>query len=261
MTDNSLYRKDTGTSIALSPEQFERLYLSPPNAVRGNLRKTFSNPTPLGIAGLLLAITPLTCELQEWGGSYGNGVATLATYYFLGGMCSELAAIGNFILGNTLPTTFFGIYGGFFLAFGFTMTPSSGAANKDVFPKGPEDPGVMASLGFFAIFMGVFTFVIMIGSLRTNLPLLLTFSMLGPTFVIFGCSRLYGAQGDEKMLKTLQHAAGALGFASICTGWYLFLAEILAGTDFPIQVPIFDLSQRVPSATELSKRKRIVVDA
>lgn len=122
-------------------------------------------------------------------------------------MCSVLAAVGNFILGNTLPTTFFGIYGGFFLSFGYILTPSTGAASENVFPKGHEDPGVLASLGFFAIFMGVFTFVILIGSLRTNLPLLLTFSMLGPTFVIFGCSRLYGAQGDMKMFKTLQHVS------------------------------------------------------
>lgn len=77
MNGTDLQRKDTGTSIALTPEQFERLYLSPPNRVSGNLRKTFSNPTPLGIAGLLLAITPLTCQLQEWGGSYGGGLATL----------------------------------------------------------------------------------------------------------------------------------------------------------------------------------------
>lgn len=55
--------------------------------------------------------------------------------------------------------------------------------------------------------------------------------------------------------KILRQAAGGLGFASICTGWYLFLAEILAGTDFPVQIPVFDLSHYVPSATELANRK------
>jgi hypothetical protein len=34
-------------SITMSPELFEKLYLSPPNKVKGNLRRTFANPTPL----------------------------------------------------------------------------------------------------------------------------------------------------------------------------------------------------------------------
>jgi hypothetical protein len=34
-------------TIALSPEQFEQLYLSPQNAVKGELRRTFANPTPV----------------------------------------------------------------------------------------------------------------------------------------------------------------------------------------------------------------------
>lgn len=31
----------------MSPEIFEKLYLSSENAVKGDLRKTFENPTPL----------------------------------------------------------------------------------------------------------------------------------------------------------------------------------------------------------------------
>jgi hypothetical protein len=34
-------------SITISPELFEKLYLSPQNAVKGGLRNTFANPTPL----------------------------------------------------------------------------------------------------------------------------------------------------------------------------------------------------------------------
>lgn len=37
----------TAHSVTLSPELFEKLYLSPQNAVRGDLRKTFGNPTPM----------------------------------------------------------------------------------------------------------------------------------------------------------------------------------------------------------------------
>jgi hypothetical protein len=38
---------DRVRSLSISPEVFEKLYLSPQNAVKGDLRKTFGNPTPL----------------------------------------------------------------------------------------------------------------------------------------------------------------------------------------------------------------------
>lgn len=37
----------TAGSVSISPELFEKLYLSPQNIVRGDLRKTFGNPTPM----------------------------------------------------------------------------------------------------------------------------------------------------------------------------------------------------------------------
>jgi len=45
--DNALSRIRTAGSISISPELFEKLYLSPQNKVAGQLRKTFGNPTPM----------------------------------------------------------------------------------------------------------------------------------------------------------------------------------------------------------------------
>lgn len=42
-----LDRQQTIQSVNLSMEMFEKLYLAPRNRVRGELRKTFANPTPL----------------------------------------------------------------------------------------------------------------------------------------------------------------------------------------------------------------------
>lgn len=46
-TDHALHRIRTAGSISISPELFEKLYLSPQTQVKGDLRKTFGNPTPL----------------------------------------------------------------------------------------------------------------------------------------------------------------------------------------------------------------------
>lgn len=45
--DTALRKIQTAGSISISPELFEKLYLSPQNKVKGELRKTFANPTPL----------------------------------------------------------------------------------------------------------------------------------------------------------------------------------------------------------------------
>jgi hypothetical protein len=74
-------------SLSISPEVFEKLYLSPENAVKGDLRQTFGNPTPLfvpsqslstsiltsssAIVGFVVALSPLSIELMGWRGAGG----------------------------------------------------------------------------------------------------------------------------------------------------------------------------------------------
>lgn len=45
--NDALKRIQTAGSISISPELFEKIYLSPQNQVKGELRKTVGNPTPL----------------------------------------------------------------------------------------------------------------------------------------------------------------------------------------------------------------------
>lgn len=47
---DALQRIRTAGSISIPPELFEKLYLSPENRVKGDLRKTFGNPTPLCVS-------------------------------------------------------------------------------------------------------------------------------------------------------------------------------------------------------------------
>jgi hypothetical protein len=42
--------------LSISPELFEKLYLSPENAVKGDLRKTFGNPTPVFVLPLFFSL-------------------------------------------------------------------------------------------------------------------------------------------------------------------------------------------------------------
>lgn len=45
--DGALRRLRTAGSVTITPELFEKIYLSPANRVSNNLRSTLGNPTPL----------------------------------------------------------------------------------------------------------------------------------------------------------------------------------------------------------------------
>lgn len=45
--ESALKRMRTAGSLSISPELFEKIYLSPKNQVSNNIRSTFANPTPL----------------------------------------------------------------------------------------------------------------------------------------------------------------------------------------------------------------------
>lgn len=69
--------------LNITTELFEKLYLTPQTPVKGDLRSTFANPTPVALLGFVLACTPLACELMGWRGAGRNGSALVGSYYFV----------------------------------------------------------------------------------------------------------------------------------------------------------------------------------
>lgn len=98
-------------SITITPELFEKIYLSPQNNVKGDLRKTFGNPTPLALLGLVMALTPFSCDIMGWRGAGGDGAAATGAYYFMGGLLMVIGGVLEWVLGNTFPFLVFCAYG------------------------------------------------------------------------------------------------------------------------------------------------------
>lgn len=126
-SDEALNKIRTANSLTISPELFEKIYLNPQHAVKGNLQQTFGNPTPLALLGFLLSLSPLSCELMGWRGAGGDGIATVGAYYFIGGFLMSLGGILEFFLGNTFSFVVFCSFGGFWFTLGATLTPSFNA--------------------------------------------------------------------------------------------------------------------------------------
>jgi hypothetical protein len=81
-----------------------------------------------------------------------------------------------------------------------------------------------------------------IGSLKTNVTLVWILTTVATAFLILGIAYFKVAAGDA-VASTYLTTAGALGFLTILGGYWLLLHLILASVDFPINVPLGDLSR------------------
>jgi len=250
-SETALRRIRTAGSISITPELFEKIYLSPKNRVSNNIRSTFGNPTPLALVGFLLSLTPLSNILLGWRGSGGLGAAEVGVYYFFGGLLMVLGGFLEFILGNTFPFVVFGSFGAFWLAFGATLTPyfnASIAYAPSTPAQSSSDPVFASTFAFFHVYMSLLCFVYLIVALRTNIVFVLIFATL---VAAFGClAEFFFSIGEGNPKTTMQHAAGGCTFVTSLLGWYLFFVQLLAAVDFPLNLPVGDLSQFIKGASE-----------
>lgn len=159
-----------------------------------------------------------------------------------------LGALLEFILGNTFPFVVFGTFGAFWLAFAATLTPyfnASAAYLPDNPAASAADPTFQSTFGFFHVYMAVLCFIYMIISVRTNIVFFLIFLFLVPTF---GC--LAGFFFGHGQNETLAVAAGGMAFVVSILGWYLLFVQLLAAVDFPLNLPVGDLSRFIRGASE-----------
>lgn len=258
----ALNRVRSAASVSMSPELFEKLYLSPQNAIKGELRKTFANPTAIAIAGFVLCLTPLSCDLMGWRGAGGNGAASIPVYFFQGGILMNLGGLLEWILGNTFPSIVFLVFGTFWLSFAGILSPSFAAFASYAPPdaKSPTEglltPGFNASLGFWLLFMGLICLIFLIGSLRTNVCFFLIFLSLVLAFGFLTGAYWLMASGhtaESTSVHRLIVGAGGLTFVTSLLGWWILLALVLAAVDFPLAIPLGDLSGVIKGASD---RKR-----
>ncbi|KAF2673496.1 hypothetical protein BT63DRAFT_467024 [Microthyrium microscopicum] len=250
--DQALHRIRTAGSISISPELFEKLYLSPANNVKGDLRKTFANPTPLALIGFLIALNPLACDLMGWRGTGGVGVgaAGVGTYYFFGGLLMILGGLGEWLLGNTFPFVVFSSFGAYWLSLGATFTPAYAAQSA----YGQDTAAYYASFAFFFVFMGLVCLIYLVCSLRTNVAFVIIFFSLVLAFSCLSATYWQAANGNMATSATLQKASGGILFVTCVVGWWIFAAIMLASLDFPFALPVGDLSNFIkPGSARRSK--------
>ncbi|CAG8895276.1 unnamed protein product [Penicillium egyptiacum] len=253
------------TSVTLSSEQFERLYLTPMTVRQSPLAKKVGNPTPLALGGFVITTTPISCCLMAWRGASGNGVAFIGPIIFLGGLLLLITSILEFIIGNTFPCVVFGTIGGFWFAFAATMIPAFNAAapysssttdtaaglasegfmntygKRNQMPSNLRNCSLM-TLAFLFITMAVLTLIFMICATRINVVYTLIFLSLLLVFLLLSSAYWQLGQGNAAIGDRCVKGAGASLFVASLLGFYLLIVQLFESIGFPCPLPVGDLT-------------------
>ncbi|KAK9359693.1 GPR1/FUN34/yaaH family-domain-containing protein [Lipomyces starkeyi] len=245
--EDVLSRMRTAQSITMSPELFEKLYLSPERAVKGNLRQTFANPTPLAILSHAVCACPLGCDLLGLRGSGQFGAASIGAYVFIGGLLLIISGIFEFFLGNTFSFVVFCSFGGFWLSFAGTLIPSFNSVGAysptgDSQVLGISTRAFQASFAFYLCFWALLVLVLTICSLRTNIAFFLLFVCLEATFLCLTIAYFTLAEGKYALGQNIVKAGGGCLLTCGLIGFYIFIVLMLVAVDFPFLLPVGDLS-------------------
>ncbi|GAP90917.1 putative gpr1 fun34 -class plasma membrane protein [Rosellinia necatrix] len=257
--DFAMDKIKTAGSISISPALFEKLYLSPQNNVKGDLRKTFGNPTAIGLTGHVISIGPLACDLLGWRGAGGSGAASIPFFLYFGGVLMTLAGLLEFFLGNTFPSVVFVSFGAFWLSYGGLLLPQLNAYAAYAPPdatsvaEGLQTQGFNASFGFVTLSMGILCVMYLICSVRTNIAFVIVFLTLVITFGLitgayWALAMDYVANGP--FAAKLLEGAGAASFVCTASSWWILFSLMFASVDMPFSLPLGDLSTRVPSGSD-----------
>ncbi|KAI1007570.1 hypothetical protein K3495_g647 [Podosphaera aphanis] len=260
----STFKQMQAAGISITPEMYEKMF-TPRNTTREDLRKTFGNPTPVALMGFLICLSPLSCDLMGWRGAGGNGAAGIGSYYFFGGLLMILGAFLEFILGKTFTFVVFSSFGGFWLTLASTLQPFYNASSAYAPPnavssqQGFATVGFTASFGFFQMFMAVLCLIYLICSLRTNICFVVIFLTLTIAYSLLAAcywelsEAIAGDLPKVQLGHRLQIAAGACLFITSLTGWYVFFALMLVSIDFPLQLPVGNLSTYIKGRSQRIK--------
>jgi hypothetical protein len=192
-----------------------------------------ANPAPLGLSAF--ALTTFVLSASNAGFIFPraaiptDGFIVVGLAIFYGGLVQLLAGLQEFKAGNTFGATAFCSYGGFWLAVGFVLLPPTGIAvglGKDLF----------TAFGVFVLGWTIFTGMMFLGTLRSNLALIGVFGFLFLTFLALTIGYFTVSSGT-----TWLQIGGWLGIITALLAWYTALAGVLASSKSVFQLPVFPI--------------------
>ncbi len=186
------------------------------------------NATPLGL--FAFALTLFVLSFINAGfivPKAGAGLAIiLGLAFFYGGLVLLLVGMLEFRAGNNFTGTVFASYSAFWLSFGFLVLPGTGMLAA-LLKEGTFAP----ALGLYLLAWTIFTVLMLVCVLRTNIALIAIFVFLLLTFIALTIGTLSGAAFFNVL-------GGYLGIITGLLAWYLGLAGILPYVNPGLRLPV-----------------------
>lgn len=182
---------------------------------------SIADPGPLGLAGFAMTTFILSLvNAQVITGASSADFLGLALVY--GGAAQFLAGMWEFRKGNTFGALAFGSYGAFWIA---------------VYVQVKFFPGSAAGIGwsYFLLAWTIFTFYMLIASMKTTGAVFMVFLALTVTFALL-------AAGSFKASASLTQAGGDCGIATAILAWYASFAVVVNSTWKRTVFPVFPLN-------------------
>ncbi|KAG0631273.1 hypothetical protein M758_1G240100 [Ceratodon purpureus] len=202
----------------------------PPPVVR------IANPAPLGLCGFALTTFVLSCyNAAIFGISVStppNVVVGLALFY--GGTAQLLAGMWEFKTGNTFGATAFSSYGAFWLSWAVIQLPAFGV--KAAYTSTGYQHDFINAIAIYLLAWTIFTFMMWLATLRSNIALSTLFAFLTVTFLLLTISDFRNSHGFKR-------AGGFMGIFTAIIAWYIALAGILTHENSYFVLPVGNLAK------------------
>ncbi len=173
-----------------------------------------ANPAPLGLCAFALTTFVLSSANAKL---FVGADVVIGLALFYGGLAQLLAGMWEFKTGNTFGATAFSSYGAFWLAVGASL-------QLKLIPS-------EAAFGFFLMGWTIFTFLMFLASLKTNVALITLFGLLFVTFIFLTLNAL-------GVGTNLGQIGGYFGLATAAVAWYTALAGLLSSMPSAFTLPI-----------------------
>jgi len=225
---NPLARLDTteGARFPAFGGEFQPGLYKPPT--RG-----FANPAPLGLSAFALTTFILSLINMHTRGVAAPNIVVASAYGY-GGLVQLLAGMWEMAVGNTFGATALASYGGFWISFAITLTPGG---FEIVSSLGGEDTTFYDSFGFYLMGWFIFTFLLLICTLRSTVAFFSLFFWLDLTFLLLGIGYLHRDAANQPRVPVIK-AGGFFGLLAAFTAWYNALAGIADRSNSFFLIPV-----------------------
>lgn len=190
--------------------------------------RRFANPAPLGLSGFAMTTFVLSMfNAQAMGITTPNVVVSLAVFY--GGLIQLLAGMWEIALENTFGGTALSSYGGFWMSYAALFIPWFGIADAY------DDPVEFGNaVGFFLLGWTLFTFMMLLVTMKSTVAFFLLFFFLELTFLMLAIGSFTAKVGVTR-------AGGVLGVITSFVSWYNAFAGLATKENSYVTVKAFAL--------------------